>query len=248
MAKLKELPLSTLQFYATAPYPCSYLPGHTARSQVATPNYLINADNYGALLDQGFRRSGLFTYRPYCDYCQACIPVRIDISQFSPNRNQRRAWNRHVQLQTLVVPLNYQSEHYELYLAYQAHRHKGGGMDEDSEEQYIEFLLQSRANSRLVEFRDPATRYEDGRLRMVSMIDISQKGLSSVYTFYDITNPKDSLGTYSILWQIAQTGQLNLAYLYLGYWIKQSQKMAYKANFRGVQGLINGEWRFIHSD
>lgn len=245
MTKLKELSLSIPEFYATAPYPCSYLPDQIARSQVATPHHLINADNYSRLLEQGFRRSGLFTYRPYCDHCQACIPVRIDIARFHPSRSQRRAWRRHAQLSTLVAPLGYHSEHYALYLAYQAERHKGGGMDEDNQQQYIEFLLQSQINSRLVEFRGPAENHQAGKLRIVSMLDLSHHGLSSVYTFYDTSNPKDSLGIYSILWQIEQARKLNLAYLYLGYWIQANKKMAYKRNFQGIQGFIESRWQYL---
>lgn len=245
MTNLKEWPLSTLHFYATAPYSCSYLPGQLARSQVATPHHLINTDNYSVLLEKGFRRSGLFTYRPHCDFCQACIPVRIDVANFYPNRSQRRAWNRHIHLNTLVSSLNYQAEHYDLYLTYQTMRHKGGGMDEDNQQQYIEFLLQSCVNSCLVEFRDPAECDEQGKLRMVSILDIGPNAFSSVYTFYDTSNPKDSLGTYGILWQIAQARRFNLAYLYLGYWIKESRKMAYKSHFNGIQGLIEGCWQYL---
>jgi arginine-tRNA-protein transferase len=246
MSKLKELPFTTLQFYATAPYSCSYLSDRVARSQVATPAHLINADLYGELVSNGFRRSGMYTYRPYCDGCKACTACRVNIQQFAPKRYQKRAFKKHQGLQAKVGHLAYIQEHYELYMSYQKDRHAGGGMDSDDQDQYQQFLLQSKVNTRLVEFRDGPNDPEPGKLRIVSIIDIIQDGLSSVYTFFDTSVENASYGTYCIMWQLEQAKKLNLPYLYLGYLIKESPKMAYKSEFEPLEILVDDHWQLNH--
>lgn len=238
MSHLKDLPVVSLQFYVTAPYSCSYLPQRKARSQVATPNHLIDGQVYSDLVQIGFRRSGVFAYRPYCDGCRSCIPLRIPVKEFTPTRTQRRIWKRNSGLRAEVGRLRFEDEHYLLYQIYQSVRHAGGGMDQDSREQYAQFLLQSRVDSQLIEYRD-----NDGPLKMVSIVDRLADGISSVYTFYDPTEKQRSLGTYGILWQIEQCKSLELEHLYLGYWIAESHKMQYKASFNPHETLQNGVWK-----
>ena len=242
MSQLKDLPYSLLQFYATAPYGCSYLPDRAARSQVATPSHLIDTPLYSDLVRSGFRRSGIFTYRPWCDNCNACVPVRIPVQQFIANRSQNRALHQHGNLQARERPLIFDEEHYQLYIRYQFARHAGGGMDQDGRDQFSHFLLQSQVDTRLVEFR------EDGKLRMISIIDCLNDGLSSVYTYFDPDLPKTSFGTYAILWQIQVCKQLKRPYVYLGYWIRDSHKMNYKQRFRPLEGRVEGQWRELTDD
>lgn len=242
MNLLNDFSTRELQFYLTSAYPCGYLPGRMARSLVATPNELVDSAAYSELIRLGFRRSGDYTYRPQCSQCQACVPVRLAVDEFERNRTQRRAWKAHSAMAVTMRELVYDPDHHELYRRYQASRHAGGGMDQDDRDQYQRFLLQSHVDTYLVEFREGS---EGGPLRMVSLIDRVNDGLSSVYTFYDPDLPRASFGTYNILWQAALCRELELPYLYLGYWIEHSRKMAYKINYQPLEGLIEGCWQRI---
>ena len=232
-----EPPFQRVQFYLTANYACSYLPDRQARSQVATPAHFIDGEAYSQLIRAGFRRSGQFTYRPMCEACRDCVPVRVVAAEFVPNRTQRRCQLRNMHLEARFLPLTYNDAHFALYRKYQASRHVGGGMDKDGSEQYTQFLLSSNVNSMLVEFRDA------GELVMVSVIDQIEDGLSAVYTFFDPAREKVSLGTYGVLWQIDLARRLELPYVYLGYWIGATPKMAYKKQYQPLEGRVDGRWQ-----
>lgn len=234
-----EPPFQRIQFYLTAHYDCSYLPGQRARSQVATPTHLIDRHAYSALIRAGFRRSGQFTYRPHCEHCRACVPVRVDVARFVPNRTQRRCLKRNRMLEARFLPLDFKEEHYALYRRYLGSRHAGGGMDRDGPDQYTQFLLSSNVDTVMVEFRDGET------LAMIAVVDQIEDGLSAVYTFFDPDREAFSLGVYGVLWQIELARRLELPYVYLGYWIAESRKMAYKTQYAPIEGLIDGRWQVL---
>lgn len=237
-----EPSLQKLQFYVTTSYNCGYLPNKLAQSLIATPQHLVNAETYSGLIQQGFRRSGKFAYRPHCENCRECVPVRIILQDFIPNRSQKRAYKQHQNLVTTILPVAFYAEHYALYATYQKARHANDELnlddkpDENEVEQYRHFLCETNVESVMVEFR------ENEQLKMVSVIDLVHDGISAVYTFYETSDAKASLGTFNVLWQIEWAKTLNFPYLYLGYWIKDSKKMAYKQNFMPLEKLIGNEW------
>ncbi len=238
MTHLNDIPLlAQLQYYLTSPYACSYLPGRIARSQVVTPAHLVNKSAYNQLIRAGFRRSGLFTYRPQCGECTACVPVRVVVDEFGPNRSQKRAMKRNAMLDVTMTSPYYDPEHFALYQRYQTFRHSGGGMDHDDREQYMQFLVASHVDTRLLLFR------EGKQLQMLSVVDKVEDGLSAVYTFFNPALPARSFGVFNILWQINLARELHLPYLYLGYWVDGSRKMVYKQQYQPLQGLVDGDWR-----
>lgn len=227
-----------LRFYQTLPHACSYLPDQEANTLFLDPQQEINADVYSSLSSLGFRRSGAHLYRPNCNNCQACRSVRVKVQHFQPSKQQQRCLKRNQNLTCTLVPAKFKAEHYALYERYLNARHADGDMYPASEEQYRGFLLTDATWASLVEIR-----CAQGQLVAVAAVDQLHDGLSAIYTFFDPDLPKLSLGVFAVLWQIEQAKQMNLPYLYLGYWVQSCRKMNYKTNYQPLEILDKQTWR-----
>lgn len=226
----------TPEVYLSMPHPCSYLPGRVATSLFIDPRYPLDSRRYAGYMHAGFRRSGDLVYRPHCRDCSACIPVRVPVARFRPDRSQRRIWQRNGDLEVAAVPAVFRTEHFELYLRYQRARHPGGGMDDPDPQKYMSFLFSRRVETRFYEMRLA------GRLMAVAVVDVLPDALSAMYTFYEPTEPRRGLGVYAILWEIEEAKRLGLAWLYLGYLIRECPKMSYKARYRPLEAYLGGRW------
>jgi len=224
------------------PHPCSYLPGRTATTLFIDPRYPLDGDKYARFTRLGFRRSGDLVYRPHCRDCSACTPVRIPVDRFAPTRSQRRVVRRNADLVVRARPSVFMPEHFNLYLRYQAIRHSGGGMDDPDPQKYVNFLMGRQVETVFYEMR------RDEELLAVAVVDHLPDGLSAVYTFFDPQESNRGLGTFAILWQIEHARLVGLPWVYLGYWIAESKKMAYKANFRPLEAYRHGRWSDLEPD
>lgn len=225
-----------LAFYLTPPHGCGYLPERLATTLFADPTHPMDRRLYSVLSQSGFRRSGGHVYRPHCVDCRACVPVRVPVRRFQPRRSQRRTWRSNRDLRVRRRALAFDPEHFALYRRYLERRHPGGGMDKTSPGQYVEFLNAPWADTLSYEFRAGT------ELLAIAVVDVLVNGLSAVYTFFDPDCERRSLGTYAILWQIAEARRLGLDWLYLGYWIEESPKMRYKRDYQPQEHFRNGEW------
>jgi arginine-tRNA-protein transferase len=228
--------LANVRVFATYPHNCSYLPGEQATTLFVDPSTPIDARIYSQLSYIGFRRSGPHLYRPHCAACNACVPARVPVSSFSPNRGQRRVLARNQDLDIGVVEDISSDEHFDLYSRYIRGRHRDGDMYPPDREQFNSFLTREWETTRFVEFRD------DSRLLAVAVLDRLDNGISAIYTFYEPEEAARSLGSFVILWQISLARELDLPAVYLGYWIRNCRKMNYKTRFRPIELLTNGHW------
>ena len=221
---------------ASGYHPCLYLPDRTARTVVVDPAFPVTNRTYSDLIRRGMRRSGSYIYAPACPACNACQSLRIPVAVFRWRRRHRRCWQRNADLRATVTTPRLTDEQFSLYRHYVGARHPGGGMDKHDRDECLDFLVAPWSQTRFVELR------LDGVLTCVAVMDLVEDGLSAVYTFFDPDFPRRGLGSYAILWQIDAARRYGLDYVYLGYWIAESAKMRYKADFTPCEVYRDRVW------
>jgi len=229
----------SIPLFLTDASPCSYLDKKNAQSAFVHPSFSLTTAVYSQLIDQGFRRSGNEAYTPHCADCTECTPTRLSVESFIPSKSQKRCIKKNIQTKVIIKPAKFEQAHYDLYLRYQNHQHTGGSMAELSKDDYINFLASQWCNTLFVEF------HIGNELAAIAVVDLLDNALSAVYTFFSPKFSKNSLGSYAILWQIQHAKNLNLEFLYLGFWVKDCLKMSYKTQYQPLQGLIENHWESI---
>ncbi len=240
-------PRDTTQFYLTAPTTCPYLPGREERKVFTHLVGRRAREINDALTHGGFRRSQTIAYRPACDGCRACVSVRVLVDAFKPSRNMRRVWEANADIIGEMRPNVPTSEQYSLFRSYLDARHCSGGMADMTVLDYAMMVEDSHVETRLIEYRrrgiDSAINGRgQGPILACALTDMLADGLSMVYSFYDPQVQWRSLGTLMILDHIERARRLGLPYVYLGYWVEGSRKMAYKARFTPQERLLVAGW------
>ena len=225
-----------LSFFETPEHACTYLPGRQAKTLFADPAFPIDRHIYTKLISRGFRRSGEYLYRPWCNNCDACVPIRIPVKDYVMCKRHVRVWKRNQDIRIIRKPADFEDSHFELYNRYINTKHKGGGMDNPERKDYMGFLKSNWMDTVFYEMKLAE------QLVAISVVDRLDDGLSAVYTFYDTNFDKRSLGTFSILFEIHEAARLGLKWLYLGYWIEECAKMNYKNQFKPAEYLQNNIW------
>ena len=231
------------QFYITSPQPCPYLAG---RYEKKVSTHLLGDEPVSLnnmLTQAGFRRSQNIAYRPACDGCQACVSVRVTVNDFKPGRTFRRILARNADLRAALAPPSATGEQYALLRRYLDERHAEGGMADMSELDYVAMVEDTTIATRLLEYRLSGEPGVPGTLTAAALTDTLDDGLSMVYSFYNPSETARSLGTFMVLDHIERARALGLPYVYLGYWVDGSRKMAYKARFRPLEALTPEGWR-----
>ena len=228
-----------LQLYITTESPCSYFDDRLSCNLVPDPQLRLNMPIYNQLIQHGFRRSGGYCYRPHCKNCQACLACRIPVNKFKASRSQKRCLKINAGLKMTVVSAGFNEEYFALYRRYLDSRHGDGSMADPEEEDFQQFLYCQWSTTQFLEFR------LDDKLIAVAVSDIVSDGVSAVYSFFEPTMAKNSLGTYCVLQQIEYARGLGLDYVYLGYWIEHHPKMHYKNRFKPLQVFRGDQWQTL---
>ncbi|MDN5925066.1 MAG: arginyltransferase [Xanthomonadales bacterium] len=230
----------TTRLLQTLPHPCGYFDDRSAQNVVLDPASPDLSTQYPLAMQHGFRRAGGHIYRPQCGSCRACVPCRVQVADFMPDRSMRRCANLNADLEVSNTDPGFSNERFALYCRYLRLRHPGGGMDQAAADDFTQFLSAPWSPTRFLEFR------LRGRLLAVAATDVCRTGVSAVYTFYEPGEAHRGLGTYAILRQIEWARLSNLAHLYLGFWIAGHPKMDYKIRFRPLQILADEGWRTVN--
>ncbi len=243
----QHFPTRQLRFFLTAPSPCPYLPGREERKVFAHLPMLDGASVNDTLTQGGFRRSQNIAYRPACEACSACVSARLPTCDYAFSRSERRILARGSQLTRDVVEAEATREQFDLLRGYLHARHSGGGMAEMSWPDYVAMVEDTAVRTQLVEYRLRSPDGGPGQLVACALVDQLADGLSLVYSFFDAALSRNSPGSFIILDHVLQARQLGLPYVYLGYWVRGSEKMDYKARFSPLELLRPEGWRLISS-
>ena len=235
-----------LQFYLSGPLPCPYLPDRVERKLFTrlTGEVAPDAEINATLTRAGFRRSHDIVYRPACPSCNACVPVRVPVKSFKPSRSLKRIASINRDLAVEIAGTNITDEQYALFMAYQSARHPDSDMARMSRSEFIHMLHEGEADTHIYQLR----KIKTGELVGCAITDHVNDGLSAVYSFFTPDEPRRSLGAQLILSLISKAARQGLSYVYLGYWIAASRKMAYKARFRPLQALGPQGWEWIEDE
>lgn len=232
------------RFFVTAPAPCPYVPGRTERKVFAELKGGSVVEMSEALGRIGFRRSQNVVYRPSCDFCQACVSMRVMAPMFAPTASQKKLLRRHADLEVSACEPWATAEQWSLLRRYLAVRHPQGGMAAMDAHDYADMVEQTPVDTVVVEYREPSSDGQPGRLVGCCLTDKQSDGLSMIYSFYEPDSvTRRGLGSFIILDHIIRAGDAGLPYVYLGYWIDDCDRMSYKKSYQPAEALIAGIWK-----
>ena len=224
------------QFYITGNQPCPYKEGFIEKKLFTTLDGSKAQSLNDSLSQQGFRRSQNIIYRPNCQKCDSCRSVRIPVKKYQFSKSDRRILRKNNELIRYECAPWATEDQFELFSKYLRNRHYGGGMSEMDNYEFSSMIEESNVSTTVYEY------YQANKLIAASLTDTISDGLSMVYSFYDVSMSKSSLGKFMILDHIELVREAGLQNLYLGYLVKESRKMKYKRHFSPLEQYYKGNW------